>query len=196
MTVEELKSAFSVYLHEIENCENAKCYFALLHIILTIPDICAGLESDPLGPKINMNERYTNWCTLNLSKNKNINADDLFQMRNALFHDGSSTAGNTGKTHQTKYIHFSYLDPDTFGIEFHGTTDPQNKILNVHIDQLVSDMKKGLEKWFGEVASNLIKSSYVQANIHLLIRKQKKEIIIPKPDGTTETKAGKGKSST
>lgn len=43
-TAEELKAAFAVYYSEMDRCEKAGAYWALLHLALVLPDICASLE--------------------------------------------------------------------------------------------------------------------------------------------------------
>jgi hypothetical protein len=45
-TPEELEKAFAVYFDEIERCRRAGAYWALLHVVVALPDICAALESE------------------------------------------------------------------------------------------------------------------------------------------------------
>jgi hypothetical protein len=42
---DDLDRAFALYFSEMERCVSAGCYFALLHVILALPDVCAALET-------------------------------------------------------------------------------------------------------------------------------------------------------
>ena len=77
-TIEQLRKDFSLYADEINRCEKAKCYCALLHILLVLPDVCATLETDPAGLKPEVGDRYVNWCTSHLPNNPAVSgADDV-----------------------------------------------------------------------------------------------------------------------
>jgi hypothetical protein len=43
-TAADLEQAFSVYFTEMESCENAGCYWALLHLAVILPDVCGAFE--------------------------------------------------------------------------------------------------------------------------------------------------------
>ena len=43
-TVDDLTTAFNVYFDEMTACEKNGCYWALLHLLVSLPDICAALE--------------------------------------------------------------------------------------------------------------------------------------------------------
>ena len=45
-TVARLESAFHVYFDEIERCRRAEAYWALLYVLVSLPDICGALESE------------------------------------------------------------------------------------------------------------------------------------------------------
>jgi len=53
-TIEQLRNDFALYIEEIQRCENAKCYWALLHVLLALPDVCASLETDQASSKKKM----------------------------------------------------------------------------------------------------------------------------------------------
>lgn len=47
---EQLKKDFALCVEEIDRCEQTKCYEALVHILLALPDVCASLEIDRARP--------------------------------------------------------------------------------------------------------------------------------------------------
>src|SRR5436190_15604438 len=81
--IDELTSAFAVYYSEMDRCEKAGAYWALLHLTLVLPDICAALESDP---KAKVGTRYIDWCAAHFLSNPRLTAGDRYQMRNAVIH--------------------------------------------------------------------------------------------------------------
>lgn len=195
-TIEQLNNDFALYFQEIERCEHAKCYWALLHVLLALPDVCASLETDPAGAKHKVGDRDVEWCEAYLPSSPTASASDRFQMRNALLHSGSTTADNLGKAHHTSYAHFSYVDPDTFDVSVHDTTDPGRTILNVHVAALVAETKHALDRWFEALQADPVKMSRVEQNIGRLTRIQAKKILLPESDGSVVERTGLTRSST
>ena len=79
-STDELKNAFEVYYSEMSRCEAASAYWALLHVVVVLPDICAALESDPT---VKVGSRYVDWCEAHFHTDPRFTAGDRFQMRNA-----------------------------------------------------------------------------------------------------------------
>lgn len=196
-TVEQLRSDFALYIREIERCEDAGCYWALLHILLTIPDVCASLETDPAAAAPRKGgDRYVDWCDSHIPRSSKVSGDDRYQMRNSLLHSGSTTARNLGKKHCTSYAHFSFVHPDTLDVSVHNTTDQHPKILNVHLTAMAAETLQALESWFHALQIDPIKMAFVERNLSRLTRLQPKEIIVNGPNGTQVRKAGSTLSST
>jgi len=59
-TIEQLRKDFALYIEEIDRCEKAKCYWALMHVLLVLPDICATMENDRASKK-EVGDRYVDW---------------------------------------------------------------------------------------------------------------------------------------
>ena len=177
-TVDELKEDFHVYLSEIENCQKEGCNWALLHILLALPDVCASLERDPNAPPDNKSggDRYINWCGRFFPTDSDVTPGDRYQMRNALFHQGSSTADNRTRVEskQTQYVHFSYLNPGDFDVTMHYTTGENPRVLNVHPTQLAEETRQALFNWFDDLQRNAECMSLVKSNLHRLVRRQPK----------------------
>ena len=192
-TIGQLRIDFALYLDEIARCEAAKCYWALLHILLSIPDVCASLEA---SPSTEVGDRYVDWCEKHLPQSPAVSGADRYQMRNALLHAGSTTAQNRGKKHQTGYTHFSYVDPEGFDVSVHDTTSPDGRILNVNVLSLAAETRQALEHWFDDLQRDPIAMSHVEGNIERLTRRQPKRIVVTEPTGTQTVITGWTTSST
>jgi hypothetical protein len=195
-TIQQLRNDFSLYILEIERCENAKCYWALLHILLALPDVCASLEVDSASANPKVGDRYVDWCTAYLAANPSVSGADRYQMRNALLHSGSTTAQNLGKTHQTGYTHFSFVDPDSFDVSVHDATNQNRTILNVHVVAMAAETKQALESWFSALQRDSVKMSHVEQNIGRLTRFQPKRVLVTEPNGNQVVRTGWTRSST
>jgi hypothetical protein len=117
-------------------------------------------------------------------------------MRNALLHSGSTTAQNLAKKHQTGYTHFSFVDPDTFDLFVHDTTNPNRTILNVHVVAMAAETKQALESWFNALQRDSVKMSRVEQNMGRLTRFQAKRIVVTEPNGSQVERTGWTRSST
>jgi hypothetical protein len=117
-------------------------------------------------------------------------------MRNALLHSGSTTAENLGKKHHTNYAHFSYVDPETFDVSVHDTTDSGRTVLNVHVAAMAAETKQALANWFNALQRDPVKMSRVEQNIGRLTRIQPKGVLVAEPDGSLVEKTGWTRSST
>lgn len=194
-TIQQLRNDFALYIEEIERCENAKCYWALLHVLLALPDVCASLETEPASTNSRVGDRYVDWCAAYLPASPAVSGADRYQMRNALLHTGSTTAQNLGKTHQTGYTHFSFVDPDTFDVSVHDTTNQDRTIVNVHVAAMAAETKQALESWFSALQRDSLKMSRVEQNIGRLTRLQPKRILVTEPNGSQVERTGWTRSS-
>jgi hypothetical protein len=192
-TVRQLRIDFALYFDEIARCEAAKCYWALLHVLLSIPDVCASLEASP-GAEVG--DRYVDWCEKHLPQSPAVSGADRYQMRNALLHAGSTTAQNRGKKHHTDYTHFSYVDPEGFDVSVHDTTSPDGSTLNVHVLSMAAETRQALEHWFDALQGDPIAMSHVEGNIERLTRCQPKRIVVTEPTGNQTVMTGWTTSST
>ena len=195
-TIEQLRNDFALYIEEIERCEKAKCYWALLHVLLVLPDVCASLETDPASTTPNVGDRYVDWCAAYLPGGPAVSGADRYQMRNALLHSGSTTARNLGKTHHTGYMHFSYVDPDSFDVSVHDTTNQGRTVLNVHVTAMAAETKQALESWFNALQRDSVKMSRVEQSIGRLTRLQPKRILVTELNGSQIERTGWTRSST
>jgi hypothetical protein len=192
-TIEQLRGDFALYINEIDRCLETKCHWALLHVLLALPDVCAGLEASP-GAEVG--DRYVDWCSRHLPVSSTVSGADRYQMRNSLLHAGSTTAQNLGRKHHTGYTHFSYIDPDGFDVSVHNTTSPDGAILNVHVVQMAAATKQALENWFLALQTDSVRLSRVEQSLGRLTRRQPKRVLIADSTGQQVERVGWTRSST
>jgi hypothetical protein len=133
-TVPELEQAFKVYFEEIEGCRARDCYWALLHVVVNLPDICGALES--LGGETTPN-RYKDWCKR--YRPSGLTGDEYWEMRNRVLHQGRS------KTASGRFYKFTKPAPD--GSHAHRTT-PSPDVMVLDVGELAKEMISSIQKWF------------------------------------------------
>ena len=57
-TIAKLTDAFRVYRDEMDRCVTGQCYWALLHLVVVVADICGVLEAAGEATKTG----YIDWC--------------------------------------------------------------------------------------------------------------------------------------
>jgi hypothetical protein len=130
----DLDVALSNHDNEMALCEERRCDWALLHLVLAYPDICSGLQvSNPDG---NIGQRYRSWCDQFL-KTPHLTGAEWWAMRNSVLHQGSAIikAG-------TRYARF----------EFSVATPPDQARADgdvMHLDVVVlsGEMKLAVAAW-------------------------------------------------
>ncbi len=102
----QLATAFGVYWREMERCRQAKAYWALLHVTVCLPDICAALESDD-GEATG--SRYISWSDIYLPDSLLLGAE-RYRMRCKVLHQGRAALEQAGR-----YTGFSLSQPGSTG---------------------------------------------------------------------------------
>jgi hypothetical protein len=86
MTEQQLQDAFHVYTSSLTAVRASKCYWSVLHVVLSLPDICAALQNangETTGAK------YAAWCDQFVPDSR-LTGADWYKMRCAVLHLGSS----------------------------------------------------------------------------------------------------------
>lgn len=179
-TVEDLTRAFGVYFGEMERCENAGTYWALLHLVLVLPDICAALESDPSAK---VGTRYIDWCAKHFPVSSRVTAADRYQMRNAVLHEGTTLPTNRAadKRQHTQYSSFSFVDPRFVGVEVHQNISPDGSNLTIDVKSLADETRQALRHWFDALQKDASLNARVEHNLSRLARAQPKVSHVPAP---------------
>lgn len=146
LTRPALEQTFKVYFDEMKRCIDGKCYWALLHIVLVLPDVCAAMETDngdAATPK------YLNWCKRYLA-DKKIKAEDWYRMRCVILHQGRTL------DKKCKYSAFSFSQPNEDGSIVHRCVkeDPQGKILELDVGKMADEVCAAINKWFDYIEKN------------------------------------------
>ena len=169
--VEDLENAFHVYIPELEQVRKSKKYWLVFHTVLTLPDICAALESVDFRATA---RRYVGWCDRYVG-NATLTGDDWYHMRCQVLHLGSSLADADARV-PSQYESFSFIDPETAPSSWHLRVDGDN--LTVDVAQLADAMLGGLRAWFTDLSRHerAGDSAVVRSNLPRLVRVQPKVV--------------------
>src|SRR5262245_34573615 len=170
LTVAELETAFKTYFDEMDRCETLKCYWALLHMIVALPDICAALESKT-GDAGN-GGLYRAWCKQNFRKGA-LSGEDRYLIRCALLHQGRTIpAAGRGS-----YASYSFIQPGPSGATAHNwVSDGRNITLDV--GEMARDTRTAMKTWFDKLPNlpNAEKRANVVRNLRHLAKEKPKEL--------------------
>jgi hypothetical protein len=166
-TAQQLEEAFGVYFDEMARCDSAGCYWALLHLLVSMPDVCAALEVGHLSP---VGQRYMDWCVANFPSDPRLTPADRYQMRNRVLHEGSTL---TTQPH-SQYTSISFVDPASTNEHVHLLVSGDGNNLAVNIKDLADDTRMAMRKWFAVIESDLARNQCVEQNLPRLARRQTK----------------------
>ena len=190
-TAADLERAFELYLSEMERCENAGAYWALLHLVVLMPDICAALQH-PMGRAAK--SAYESWCASNFADDAKLEPLDRYEMRNALLHHGSTlpTSSSGRSSPHTILDSFSFIEPGAAGVDLLLHSSPADKNITVDIQQLAMETREALAQWFRGLQSDTARNKIVEKNLPRLARRQQKESLVPleSTDGSEVASAG------
>src|SRR5262249_25645939 len=132
------------YFETMEQCVKGRAYWALLHVLVVIPDVCAAMErkeGDTDGAA------YRNWCTRFLADQK-MKARDWWRLRCLLLHQGR-TRDDEG---QSQYEEFQFSHPradETSSL--HRQTVGDGRTIHLDIQALGFEVRHAMRKWFAWV---------------------------------------------
>ncbi len=164
-TPDDLEQAFRVYFAEMERCASAGHYFALLHVIVALPDVCAALED----PGASVMQRYEAWCG-HYHRQELLSPVEFYDLRCTLLHQGQAAGRGRGR-------YKTYSFPVHPGISMHRVIPTE---ANIALDprQMAVEMSQAIEAWFADLRrpENASRLQAVRANLPLLVREQLKSI--------------------
>lgn len=166
----QLDSAFAVYWREMDLCRAHKTYWALLHVTVCIPDICAALESANGETSPN---KYEHWARLYL-REPLLSPEERYRMRCKVLHQGRAALEQPGR-----YTGFSFAQPATTGevdhLRVEGTT------LVVDVGELSKEMRAAASRWSGQLegAPQGVAAMNVEKHLAALVKVRQKAI--PQP---------------
>lgn len=166
-TAVDSEQAFSVYFTEMDRCEKANCYWALLHLAVILPDVCGALE---FGSATKSGKRHTDWCAADFPKPSTLTPADRYQIRCALLHEGSTLQDGS----KTQYASISYVDPASTDADVHELVSPDGKNIAINVKALADETRAAVRAWFTALERDVMRNSAVEANLPRLARRQTK----------------------
>ncbi len=165
-SVADLEDAFRVYFDEIGRCKAARCGWALLHLVVVLPDVCAALES---SDGETTSHRYRDWCVRYLPQTVLL-PEDRYEMRCVLLHQGR-TLPTRGR-----YASFSFVQPGAALGNVHQAVVPEDRNITLDVHQMADEMANAIRKWFADLqtSTRLQERQYVQQHLRPLARVQPK----------------------
>ncbi len=141
-TVAELESAFRLYFEEVKLCIRRRCWWALLHVLVVLPDICAAMESDDGRASA---RRYRDWCNRYLDGSI-LSPDDRYDLRCRVLHQGTTRASQ-GKYESYSFVYSEYLETHrkhTLDLVAPGD-------LALDLEELADETVLGIRRWFEDL---------------------------------------------
>jgi len=166
-SADELEAAFAVYLDEMALCEKRGCYWALLHLLVAMPDVCAALDAGNSTP---VGQRYVRWCDENFPSDPKLTAEDRYQIRNRTLHEGTTL---TSQPH-SQYTSISFVDPESARQQVHLLVSDDGLNVALNVKNLADETRAAMRKWFAIVERDAVRYQQVEANLPRLARKQTK----------------------
>src|SRR5215831_18001792 len=102
----ELSNALKGYWQDAERCFNSKAFWCLLHVSVSLPDLCAALESSDGNATP---QRYKNWCKKYFTQPA-FNGNERYKMRCKVLHQGRARPSKPGR-----YSLFAFEQPHSRG---------------------------------------------------------------------------------
>ena len=161
MTKGDLRYRFSVYAEEAGRCKKSGCYWSLLHLLMSIPDLCSALEVEERADKDkNIGERYANWCWKYLATAE-FDGLDWWDARNTVFHQAP-----TVRRESARYDGFIFSPPGGPG---HKVVDPETNRLRLDVWSLANEMIVAMERWFDALLEDSRKLACVEKYLPELV---------------------------
>ena len=159
LTQAKLKEAFKPYFDEIARCVENKCYFALLHLAVILPDICGALESSKGDSDGNS---YMDWCKRYLC-DPLLTPKEWWEIRCKLLHQGRTLM------EKGRYRELVFIQPGMKDSNAHGRILDEKLYLDV--GEMVNKVRNALYQWFQDLESNAASTypSNVESNLSALV---------------------------
>lgn len=155
-----LKNRFDVYWREMERCRKSKAYWALLHVTVCLPDICAALESS--DGRTN-GTRYKKWCN-RYASDPALTGEERWDMRCKVLHQGRGKIGTGGR-----YSKYTFSQPAPTGEKDHKRRE--RSTLHLDVGEMAREISTAVEDWINWVEANPMSSEAraVEKNLPSLV---------------------------
>jgi hypothetical protein len=180
-----LETTFKAYFETMELCVKGRAYWALLHVLVVLPDVCAAMERE--GGDTNP-DAYREWCTRFLCVSDPVmTPQDWYRLRCMLLHQGR-TRDEKG---QSQYEHFRFGHPpgDTPStLHRRIETVKDGRLIHLDVLELSKEVRRAMQKWFewiGTGASDDIGRN-IQKNAEALAQKSVIQEFVPSATSSHE----------
>jgi len=158
-TRQQLTGAFQMYFDEMQRCRDLNLGWALLHLVVCMPDICAALAHGETS-----GARYEHWCATYLPAGP-LNEDERYEIRCKLLHQGSTLPQPRDRNAIIRWDNVRFMPP---GSGRHGEREGGTWLLDV--GHLHDEMVTGMRAWFGAVeAGTAVGAADVSVNLPKLV---------------------------
>jgi hypothetical protein len=142
-TIAQLTDAFRVYLDEMDRCVAGKCYWALLHLVVVVPDICGALEAaDGAATRAG----YIDWCQRMFppAPPAPLTPIERYELRCVVLHQGRTLAS------RGRYTYYKFVPPSPPGVRAHGIQMASDQI-TLGVVEVAEETKRALRDWFQDL---------------------------------------------
>lgn len=140
-------------LDSIEKSLKEKNWYGALFVTLTLPDICAALES----PDNMTNQKlYTEWFDKNMSEYMSMSGIECYAMRCALLHQGKDNINDQPISSKTVLEDFLWISNGRHMIRFENCNVDGKEInlLQLSVDTFCHDFCSSVKKWETLMSTN------------------------------------------
>jgi hypothetical protein len=161
-----LEDSFRGYFETMDQCVTGRAYWALLHVLVVIPDVCAAMERKDGDAD---DGAYRNWCKRFLA-DKTMNAGDWYRLRCLLLHQGRTR--DDERRSQYEEFQFSHPRADETS-PLHRHTVGNGRTIHLDIQTLGCEVRCAMRKWFAWVERDAREEDvqYVARNANELAHK-------------------------
>ncbi len=134
-------------LRQIEAALNANLFYLALFVSLSLPDICAGIDS-PDGTT--SGAKYGAWFDTYVAPkyqrrgNQILSGEDCYRFRCSLLHQGSS------QHRKSSYSRVLFVEPSLNDVVMHCNVF-DGTVLNLDVRIFCTDLIKSVEEWLNQV---------------------------------------------
>ena len=165
----DVLAGLGTYLEEMERCAAASCNWALVHLLVMMPDVCAGLESEDGRTS---EARYRAWCERWLGSAQ-LNGLERYKLRCSLLHQGQAQPDAS----RLKPGDIFRYDRISFGPAGTPHLLVQDRLLHVDVSALHRETELGIQRWAEDLEQT--RNAFVGPNLRQVARQQTVEFRVP-----------------
>jgi len=169
VTKSEIIEALGTYLSEMQRCADTLCNWALAHLVMMMPDICAALESSDGRAS---ETRYRAWCERWLDCAV-FNGLERYKLRCSLLHQGQAQPDDS----HLKQGEVLRYDRVAFGPSGSPHIVAGGRLLHLDVVKLHADTVRGIVDWAAQTERD--QNVYVRPHLADLAKVQPVEVEVP-----------------